>query len=64
MAKKIVQFNSVVTVKNFPKHPSEHLIVHTALTEDGNLYQITGSERGVSTEAKWIKIKEISDDLI
>jgi hypothetical protein len=65
--KKIISFTSTShqrkiysSVDNEERY--EPVLIYTALTEDGELYQIHATDRGIPPDKNWIKIKGIPDD--
>lgn len=63
--KKIIRFTSTsYNKKVYSKtdDKNEPVLIYTALTEDGELYQIAATDRGIPPEKNWIKIKGIPED--
>lgn len=64
--KKIVSFTSTSHQRKIYSAEKEErfetVLIYTALTEDGELYQIQSTDRGIPPEKNWIKIKGIEND--
>lgn len=64
MGKKVTQINTTYIKKEYESFPIEHILCYTALCEDGSIYTMSGTINGISNNSKWIKLKEIPNDVI
>jgi hypothetical protein len=64
MAKKIKQINTTYIKRSIEPFPDEHILCYTALCEDGSIYTIQGTPSGISSTSKWVKLKDIPDEVI